>query len=60
MLTAIPPTLSPMISHSPVCTPARTSMSSCFTVALMAVAQRTARAGPSKVARIPSPAVLVS
>src|SRR5437868_15351140 len=53
--TAMPPTLSPINSHSPVCTPARTSIPSCLTASAIASAQRTARAGPSKVARKLSP-----
>ena len=56
----MPPTLSPINSHSPVCTPARTSIPSCLTASAIASAQRTARAGPSNVARKPSPVVLVS
>jgi len=43
----MPPTFSPMTSHSPVWSPARTSMPSGRTPVAMASAQRTARAGPS-------------
>ena len=57
MWTAIPVTSSGRISHSPVCTPARTSIPSDSTHLFHDLARRssTARAGPSKVARKPSP-----
>src|SRR5829696_4610430 len=51
---------SPLISISPVCTPPRTWRSRVRTPSTMLVAQRTARAGPSKVARNPSPRVFTS
>ena len=58
--TAIPPISSPMISHSPLCRPARTSsLCDCIPCGT-AQAQRTARAGPSKAAKNPSPVVLIS
>ena len=44
-------------SHSPVWSPARTSRPTSETRATMAMAQRIARAGPSKLAKKPSPAV---
>ena len=49
--TAIPPTLSPITSHSPVCSPALISRSSERADSLTADAARIARAGPSKVAK---------
>src|SRR6266511_1819918 len=52
----MPPTLSPTSSHSPVCTPLRTSRPRSRTVSAIAWAHVIARAGPSKVARKPSPA----
>ncbi len=55
--TAIPATFPSCSSHSPVWIPARTSIPSGRTAAAMAVAAWTARAGPSKVAKKPSPAV---
>jgi len=58
--TAIPARSLPTISHSPVCTPQRTSSPSGCTASRIAPAQRTARAGPSKAARKPSPVVLIS
>ena len=60
MWTAIPATSSPTSSHSPVCRPARTLSPSAATASTISLAQRTARAGPSKVARKPSPIVLTS
>ena len=60
MFTAIPPTFPSIVSTSPVWTPARTSRSSARTASTIACAQRTARAGPSKVAKNPSPAVSIS
>src|SRR5437867_1037840 len=57
MCTATPPIFSPTISHSPVCRPARTSSPSSRTESLIARAHRIARAGPSKLAKKPSPAV---
>jgi hypothetical protein len=60
MCTAIPPTSASLISHSPVCSPARISMPSDRTSSAIAHAQRTPRAGPSKAAKIPSPVVLTS
>ena len=56
----MPPTSSRIISISPVCSPLRTSISSGRTRSMIAEAQRTARAGPSKVARNPSPNVFTS
>src|SRR5438552_10313625 len=47
-------------SHSPVWSPALISIPSGPTPSRMAQAQRMARAGPSKVARKPSPVVLTS
>ena len=58
--TAIPPTSSPRTSTSPVWSPARTSRPSWGAPAQMDWAQRMARAGPSNVARMPSPVVLTS
>src|SRR5271154_3784300 len=49
-----------MISHSPVWSPARTSIPSGLISSAIAQEQRTPRAGPSKVARMPSPVVLIS
>ena len=60
MLTATPAMSSPIISHSPVCTPARTVRPRPCARSRIAPAQVTARAGPSKVARNPSPIVLSS
>src|SRR5207247_2339743 len=60
MWTAMPPTSSPMSSHSPVWSPALISIPSGPTPSRMAQAQRMARAGPSKAARKPSPVVLTS
>jgi D-alanyl-D-alanine carboxypeptidase len=45
--TAIPPSLSPINSHSPVWTPARTLTPSVLTASAIARPHRTARAGPS-------------
>ena len=47
-------------STSPVCRPARISSPSGRTASTIACAQRTARAGPSNVAKNPSPAVSIS
>ena len=60
MITAIPPALASIVSTSPVCTPARISIPSGRTASTAARAQRTARAGPSNVAKKPSPAVSIS
>ena len=60
MCTAIPPTLLSIRSHSPVCSPARISSPSSRTASEIARAQRIARAGPSNVAKKPSPAVSIS
>ena len=60
MWTAMPPTSAPSSSISPVWQPARTSRPSGFTASQIACAHFTARAGPSKVARKPSPMVLTS
>ena len=60
MCTAIPASLPPCSSHSPVCTPARMSSPIPRTDSTAASAQRIARAGPSKLARKPSPAVSIS
>ena len=48
------------ISTSPVCRPARISMPSGRSASRSAIAQRIARPGPSKVARMPSPVVLTA
>ena len=58
--TASPPGLPSIISHSPVCTPARASSPSSETASMTADAQRNPRAGPSKLAKKPSPAVSIS
>ena len=50
-------TLSSSTSHSPVCSPARSSSPSSATASRIAQAHRIARAGPSKRAKNPSPAV---
>ena len=60
MLTAMPPGFCPRSSHSPVCNPARISSPRSATASRTAIAQRIARAGPSKVAKNPSPAVSIS
>src|SRR6266545_3682175 len=61
MWTAMPPTSSPMTSHSPVCRPTRTSRSRSRRAATIASAQRTACDGaPSKAMRNASPIVLTS
>ena len=60
MLTAIPPTFPAIVSTSPVWRPTRISIPSGFTASTAAWAQRTARAGPSKEAKNPSPAVSTS
>jgi hypothetical protein len=57
---AIPLTFSAIVSTSPVCTPARRSSPRGRTASTAAFAQRTALAGPSKVAKKPSPAVSIS
>src|SRR5438445_7527075 len=56
----MPPILPSTSSHSPVWMPARTSMPRSPTARTIEPAHRTARAGPSKVARNPSPAVSTS
>ena len=58
--TAIPPVFPAIVSTSPVCTPARTSMPRSCTADVIACAHRTPRAGPSNVAKKPSPAVSTS
>jgi hypothetical protein len=58
--TAMPPISSPRISTSPVCNPARSGNPICLAAAPNAKAERTARPGPSNVARIPSPVWRVS
>src|SRR3990172_705665 len=58
--TPMPATSSPSSSTSPVWRPARISRPSDAIAAVMADAQRTALAGPSNVARKPSPIVLIS
>ena len=60
MWTAMPATSAPTRSHSPVWIPARTGMPAAPERSATSSAQRTARAGPSKVARKPSPSVLTS
>src|SRR5438093_8036551 len=60
MCSAMPPSLSPSTSHSPVCKPARIVTPASRTASLIEHAQRMARAGPSNVARKPSPAVSIS
>ena len=60
MWTAIPATSLPTRSHSPVWMPARIGMPAAPERSATRSAQRTARAGPSKVARKPSPIVLTS
>src|SRR6476660_705164 len=45
----------PLTSISPVCRPERSGKPICLAAAEDASAQRTARPGPSKVARMPSP-----
>jgi len=60
MLTAIPATFESAISHSPVWMPARIGTSSSRMSSLIARAHRIARAGPSKLAKNPSPAVSIS
>src|SRR5690348_17705328 len=54
----MPRTASPASSTSPVCRPARISRPSVRTDSTIALAERIARAGPSNVARNPSPAVV--
>src|SRR5439155_4017731 len=58
--TARPRISLPSTSTSPVCRPARTSMPSGRTPSVIASAQRIPRAGPSNVARNPSPPVFTS
>ena len=60
MATPIPPTLPSIVSTSPVWTPARTSRPISLTDPTISVAHRTAAAGPSSVAKKPSPAVSTS
>jgi hypothetical protein len=60
IITAIPPTFSSIASTSPVCSPARTGSPIACSASTVASAQRTARLGPSKVAKNPSPAVSIS
>jgi hypothetical protein len=55
MCTPTPARSLPPYSMSPVCRPARTSNPSGWTAPTIASAQRTPRAGPSEVARSPSP-----
>jgi hypothetical protein len=57
--TAMPPTLPAIVLSSPVCTPAQTSIPRSLTPSLIARAHRTPRAGPSNVAKNPSPAVSI-
>src|SRR5262245_13883079 len=58
--TAIPSTLLSSTWHSPLCSPALTSIPSERTSRQMLTAQRIARPGPSNVARKPSPAIFTS
>ena len=58
--TAMPPTFAAIVSTSPVWTPARTSIPRSGTASQIACAHRTPRAGPSNVAKNPSPAVSTS
>ena len=60
MLTAMPVSLSPMTSHSPVCRPGADFETESADGLPIAWAQRIARIGPSKVAKKPSPAVSIS
>ena len=55
--TAMPAILPSVTSHSPVWRPARMSRASPWSASRIAEAARTARAGPSKAAKKPSPAV---
>jgi hypothetical protein len=55
--TASPPTFPSIARHSPVWSPARSSIPSPATVSPIARAQRIARTGPSNAAKKPSPAV---
>ena len=57
VLTAIPATLSPRSSHSPVWTPARISRPPRVAALMISCAHLIARAGPSNEAKKPSPAV---
>ncbi len=58
--TAMPATLSPTSSHSPMCTPARSSRSIARARSMIALAHAIARAGPSNRQKKPSPAVSTS
>src|SRR4051794_40268294 len=60
MCTAMPPMSEALSSHSPVWRPARISRPAIRTDSAMSLAQRTPRAGPSNVARKPSPVCLTS
>ena len=60
MWTAIPPTSSSISSTSPEWRPIRTSKPRERTASAIARPHRIARAGPSKVARQPSPSVFTS
>jgi hypothetical protein len=57
MDTARPPAFPSIVRHSPVCTPARTSIPSGCTASTIAWAHRIPRAGRSNAAKKPSPAV---
>jgi hypothetical protein len=57
--TAMPPISRPLISISPVWRPARSGKPIWFEAAPSAKAHRTARPGPSNVARMPSPVFLI-
>jgi hypothetical protein len=50
IVTARPPGLPSMTSHSPMCTPARVSIPRLATLAAISCAQWIARAGPTKLA----------
>ena len=60
MFRAMPPSLPSIVSHSPVCSPARISIPRGGTSWTMVSAQRMARAGPSNEAKNPAPAVPIS
>ena len=60
MCTAIPAIHTPRRSHSPACSPALSVTAISRFASIAANAQRTARAGPSNVARNPSPIVFTS
>jgi hypothetical protein len=60
MWTAMPSTLLPISSTSPVWTPARSSNPRSPTAASAPCAQAIARAGPSNVAKKPSPVPRIS